>query len=547
MDANSRTLTQVNSETSSIEHGSAAGGFRAGYSGAWVWDVNRGLPVYWSAELSRIHGRDPAQGLPSIEEYRRLHRPEDWSAWIDAVQKATRDRSDFELRSHLVWPDGSIQHIRIAGQPVGDTYGVSQIIGCTTIIPEDGGTVKQAAQPTNTDIEDRKRAEEELRESELQLRLMVDSIPALVCTMNAQGELETANRQVVDYLGKTVPELREWKQMGIIHDEDLARVIAKWTYSLESGEPFDSEHRSRRADGVFRWFHVRGLPLRDDQDRICRWYVLLTDIEDRKRAEEESKRMEGSLREVERRLSSAMRVATVAELSASIAHEINQPLAAVLAHGDACQAWLSKDPPNVHKAQTALEKIIRDAKSAADVITRIRALFKQAPPVKVALSVNAIVLEVLNLLEPEIRRNGVAARTDLAADPAMVLADKVQIQQALLNLVHNAVDSMDEVNDGAKALVLSSRRDGVEIVISVRDRGCGIPDPWLIFDPFYTTKETGMGMGLAICRSIINAHGGRIWATLNEDGGTTFTFALPVLKRPLAALLDRESSVRSDP
>jgi len=194
----------------------------------------------------------------------------------------------------------------------------------------------------------------------------------------------------------------------------------------------------------------------------------------------------------------------------------------------AAQTWLSHDPPNVERAQATLDRIIRDGHSAAEVVRRIRALFKEAAPVKAPMDINQIVAEVLHVLSDELRDNSVIVETRLEADLPMIDADSVQIQQTLINIVHNATEAMNGVTDRAKSLLLSSRRRGEDLLIQVRDRGVGIKDPTVIFEPFFTTKGSGMGMGLSISRSIVEAHGGQIWATANADAGTTFSFTLPM-------------------
>jgi PAS domain S-box-containing protein len=496
---------------------------------------------------------------------------------------------------------------------------------------------------TGTDIDDRKRAEDVLRSNEQSLRLIVDSIPGFVSTVNAAGEIEIVNRPILEYFGKTIEEFRNWATSDALHPEDLPRMIEAWRLAIETGQPLDDEHRSRRADGVYRWFHIRSRPQRDAEGRIVRWYNLVTDIHERKRAEEaqrqtehhlrllvetipalvsrttaegaldyvnqrivdyfgqglgelgihvvhpddrsiflrnwrhalkagnpfedtcrmrradgeyrwfyqrteplldqdgrvvcwysvsfdieDSRQMEEILRSTRRKLSAAMQIATVAELSASIAHEINQPLASVVTNAHAAQTWLSHDPPNVERLQAILERIIRDGHSAAEVVRRIRALFKEAAPVKALLDMNQLVAEVLRVLSDELSDHTITVETELEADLPMVAADHVQIQQTLINLVHNGTEAMAGLTDRPKLLVLGSRRQGDDLLIQVRDCGVGIKDPTLVFEPFFTTKESGMGMGLSISRSIIEAHGGRIWVTANEDAGTTFSFTLPL-------------------
>jgi PAS domain S-box-containing protein len=368
-----------------------------------------------------------------------------------------------------------------------------------------------------TDIDDQRKAEEALRESEQHLRSLVETIPAHVARTSPEGSLQYVNRRIVDFFGLGL------EQMGIhmFHPDDRYPRMGKWRRALKSGEPWEDTYRVRRADGAYRWFHQRNEPLLDRDGRVVTWYSVSFDISD-------SKDMEETLRNTRRKLAAAMQVAAVAELSASIAHEINQPLASVVTNAHAAQTWLSRDPPNLERAQATLERIIRDGHSAAEVVRRIRALFKETAPVKVPLEINRIVEEVLRVLSDELRDGGVVVETELAAALPTVTADYVQIQQTLINLVHNAIEAMNAVTDREKSIVLSSRRDGDDLLIQVRDAGSGGADPSVIFDPFFTTKESGMGMGLAISRSIVEAHGGRIWATANETAGMTFSLTLPL-------------------
>ena len=374
-----------------------------------------------------------------------------------------------------------------------------------------------------TDIDDQRRAEEALRDSEQHLRLLVETIPALVSRTTAEGTPDYVNRRIVDYTGQ------ELEQTGwhVFHPDDRNSHWQKFRHALESGEPWEDTYRLRRADGEYRWFHERSEPLLDRSGRVVCWYFVSVDVND-------NREMEEALRSTRRKLSAAMQIATVAEMSASIAHEINQPLASVVTNAHACQTWLSHDPPNLERAQATLERIIRDGHSAAEVVRRIRALFKEAAPVKAPLDINQIVAEVLRVLSDELRDNSIVVETELAVDLPRIAGDHVQIQQTLINLVHNATEAMAVLIARPKSLVVRSRREGDHLLVEVRDFGVGIKDPTLVFEPFFTTKESGMGMGLSISRSIVEAHGGRIWATANEDAGTTISFTLPLASDPSA-------------
>jgi PAS domain S-box-containing protein len=371
-----------------------------------------------------------------------------------------------------------------------------------------------------TDIDDQIRAEETLRKREQELRLLVETIPALIWSATPQGQLDYVSQRVLDYTGSDLAGLQAVGWDPLVHPDDAAFAGRAWRDQCEAGRNYEATFRLRRSTGEYRWFQVHGEPLRGADGCIVKWYGLMLDIDDRKQLEE-------ALQSARRRLSVAMQIATVAELSASIAHEINQPLAAVVANGHACVAWLSANPPNLERARLTAERMIRDGNSTAEVVRRIRALFQQTQPAMVSSSINEIITEVLKLIADEARESGTSIQTDLAASLPLVVADRVQLQQTLINLAHNAIEAMTEVNNWPKMLSLASRRQGENVLIQVRDTGHGIQDADSIFEPFFTTKDKGMGMGLAICRSIIEAHGGRLWAEPNQGPGATFSFTLP--------------------
>jgi C4-dicarboxylate-specific signal transduction histidine kinase len=303
-----------------------------------------------------------------------------------------------------------------------------------------------------------------------------------------------------------------------------------WMRAVESGNPHDVQYRLRKHDGTYRWFHVLGQAMVDAAGRVTQWYGLLIDIDDRKNIEE-------ALRRTEARLSRATQIATVGELAASIAHEINQPLGAVVTNAYACLRWLSSGSTNLDKAREAAERIVRDGKETGEVVGRIRALFKRTPVQHVMLDLNGLIVEVVRLLGAESSKRRVAMETELQRNLQSVLGDRVQIQQLVLNLLMNGLDSMDSVTDRTKRIVIRSQQNNATTaLVEIEDSGTGLADCEKIFEPFFTTKEHGMGMGLTICRSIAEGHNGKLWATPNKAFGTTFRFTLPLHTNELTGL-----------
>jgi signal transduction histidine kinase len=244
---------------------------------------------------------------------------------------------------------------------------------------------------------------------------------------------------------------------------------------------------------------------------------------------ETKRRSEEALRTIQARFSRATRFATVAELAASIAHEVSQPLSAVVANGQACTQWLSAQPPNVTNARAAAERIVRDGKDAGDVVRHIRALFRKTAPEKVDLNINDVIDEVLRLIHKESVEKRIAVESDLEKRLPPALGDRVQLQQVIFNLLLNGIEAMEAVTDRPKKLLIrSTLQNSDAILVEIRDYGTGLADSEKIYDAFYTTKEKGMGMGLSICRSIVEAHGGRLGTTPSQGPGTTFFFTLPL-------------------
>jgi PAS domain S-box-containing protein len=357
----------------------------------------------------------------------------------------------------------------------------------------------------------------QLHRQERKLRDVIETIPTFAWTALSDGSVEFVNRHWQEYTGLSTEKTVGSGWETAVHPEDVKRYAEKWRASVATGEPFENEVRFRRAaDAQYRWFLTRAVPLRDARGKILKWYGISTDIEDRERA----KQLQADLAHINR-------VTTMGELTASLAHELKQPIAATVMNANVCFRWLKRDKPDLEEACAATKRIVEDQKRAADMIERLRSLYKKSPPKRELVQVNEIVHEMVVLMRGEANRYAVSIRTDLAADLPRITADPVQLQQVLMNLMLNAIEAMKETGG---VLTVKSQLDGDDqLLISISDMGVGLPAEKAdqIFDAFFTTKTQGSGMGLAISRSIIESHGGRLWATANDGWGATFHFTLP--------------------
>ena len=370
---------------------------------------------------------------------------------------------------------------------------------------------------------ERKIAAEAARRSEKELLDVIEAIPTLAFTTLADGSNVWANQRWVEYTGLSVDSTSGFGWRSTLHPDDVDGHVNKWQESLASGEPFESEARHRSANGEYRWFLVRAVPLRDENGKIRKWYGTLTDIEDRKRAEQERER----LRQLEADLAYMSRVMTMGELAASLGHEVKQPIAAAAMNAEACTRWLHRDVPDVTQACHAASLMIADVTRAAEIIDRVRSLYRRGTPIRELVDLNEIIREMVVLLNDTADRNSVSIRTELDVSLPTARADRVQLQQILMNLMSNGIEAMQAT--GGELSVTSKRTEDGQPLISVSDSGVGLPvdGPERIFEAFFTTKPHGTGMGLSISRRIIESHGGRLWASPNAGRGATFQFTLP--------------------
>jgi len=362
---------------------------------------------------------------------------------------------------------------------------------------------------------------ESLQNSEDRLRRVINTIPAHVWSTLPDGSVDFINQRLLESTGLPIEALLGSGWHSIVHPDDRARYIAKWKSALAAGEPVEIEARVWTAHHDYRWLLVRNVPLRDGHGEIVKWYGTGIDIEDRKRAEE-------GLRKAQADLAHANRVTTMGELSASLAHEINQPISGAITNASTCLRRLDHEQPDLEGARTAASKVIRDANRAAEIINRVRVFFRKGVVTRELLDVNEVIREMEILLHNEATQHSVSVQTKLAADLPLTVADRVQLQQVLMNLMINGIDAMKAV-DGPRQLTLGTRNDSNEhLLVSVEDTGIGLPPNQAdqIFNAFFTTKEHGTGMGLRISRTIIEAHGGRLWAADNYPRGASFHFTL---------------------
>jgi PAS domain S-box-containing protein len=550
------------------------------------------------------------------------------ATWHRALTSEAPREAEARLRRH----DGAYRWFLFRANPLRDERG--------TIVKWYG---------VNTDIEDRKRADDAVSTSERRFRLLVETIPALVWCGTAEGELDYLNQRAVEYLGHTAQELTGGRWMDLVHPDHRDAVVQRWLQSATTGSSYEDVYRIRRADGEYRWIQSVGEPFYDTAGRIVRWYGLVIDIENQKQVEDELRRSEaflvegqhlarignfswrvgtgditwseqiyrmfgfepgtrvvletlgsrvhpedvpmlhdmvekarrgvsdfeyehrllmpdqsikflhliahrtldeqgrleyiGAVQDVtQRRLSEqalsearaelahVTRVMSLGTLTASIAHELNQPLSGIITNAGTCLRMLDADPPNLEGARETARRTIRDSNRASAVIERLRGLFSKREFTPESMDLNEATREVIALSLGELQRSQVVLQSELADDLPTITGDRVQLQQVVLNLLRNASDAMVNVDDRPRQLLIrTEREDGERVRLSVRDTGVGVDakDLQKLFDAFFTTKVGGMGIGLSVSRSIVERHHGRLWAEPNDGPGATFSFSIP--------------------
>jgi PAS domain S-box-containing protein len=483
---------------------------RLAHTGSWAIDYANRRPIHSSEELYRLFGFDPAAGMPSWNEWRERVHPEDREMARDIVKQSSREKTGFEMDYRVCHPDGTIKHLHVVGHPVLNAAGeVAEFVG------------------TSVDVTQRRLAEEELRRSEAYLA------EAQRLSHTGSWVVDYANRKPIHSSDEHhrlfgfdpangIPPWRDW--MDRIHPEDRPRTKEIIERSTREKTDLEMDYRICHPDGAVRYVHDVGHPVLNAAGDVVEFIGTSVDVTQRRLAED-------ALDKARSELAHVTRVMSLGALTASIAHEVNQPLSGIITNASTCLRMLAADPPNIAGARMTAQRTIRDGNRAADVITRLRALFSKKPAATETVDLNEATREVLALAFSDLLRNRVYLRTELDDDhPLLVTGDRVQLQQVILNLVRNASDAMRDVNDRPRHLLVKLEREeegGARLL--VKDAGVGLEPQNIdrLFDAFYTTKSDGMGIGLSVSRSIIESHGGKLWAEANDGPGTTFLFSIP--------------------
>jgi PAS domain S-box-containing protein len=490
--------------------------------GSWAWNVATRQSVYWSQENYRLLGFDPEGAIPTDEAfYQRVHPEDRDRVRREVFLERPEQGSHFDVDFRIVLPDGAIKYVRSTGHPVFNMSGdLVEYVG------------------TSIDVTERKRVDEERERllaseraafaeavaAQQRFRDLVNSVEAIVWEANVPSfQFSFISKEAERVLGYPVErwlsEPTFWKDH--VHPEDREWALQYCQTATAEKRNHQFEHRMIAADGSVVW-------LRDlvtvvvEGDRVTRVRGLMVDLTNRKQAEE-------ALRQARADLAYVSRITTMGELTASLAHEVNQPIAAAVTNANTCLRWLTRDHPDVEEARAAATRIVKDGTRAGEIISRTRLLFEKGTPQHALVDVNEVIGEMLVLLRGETTRYSISVRTELAADLPQVMGDRVQLQQVMMNLIMNSIDAMKDT-DGTRELAIKSQRtENNQVLVSVSDTGVGLPPQQAdqVFRAFFTTKPHGTGMGLRISRSIIESHGGRLWAADNSPRGASFCFTLP--------------------
>jgi PAS domain S-box-containing protein len=489
-------------------------GARLGHMGSWSWassDLGIGwsadLDIYWSDEVYDIFGLDPKNGSPSFQQFLSFIHPDDRDSMTHNIISMYEQRCSCDLTSRIIRQDGEVRYVRCVG------------------VPDLEREVFKGFHGTTMDVTEHELLTQELRRERAYLaeaqRLTHAGSWAVNLVKRQVFHSSDENNRLYGFDVSEYPNPFDLHYSSIL-PEDEPSLTANLEEAVSAGADFDVEYRIRRADGAIRV--LRGIGHHNPAQGVGEYFGITMDITDRKRAAEERER----LRRLEADLAHVNRVNMMGELAAALAHEIKQPIAASITSANALRRWLSHNPPELERARTAAVRIEQEGNRAADIINNLRSFYKTGTSAaRQSVDVNDTIKEMTDLLRTEAARHSVTMCAEVEADMPQIMSDRVQLQQVLMNLMLNAIEAM---KDAGGNLAIRSRLDSEgQLTVSISDTGVGLPaeSAERIFDPFHTTKPQGTGMGLTITRSIVESHGGKIWATCNNGPGATFHFTLP--------------------
>jgi PAS domain S-box-containing protein len=476
------------------------------HMGSWAFNP-AGFFDYWSQELFQIYGLDPQQGAPTLEQYLARIHPQDRESMAETIRTMCAEHCGCDEKKRIIRPDGEQRYIRCVGIPIVEGEILKGFLGTAMDVTEQELLTQEL-----------KRQRKYLSEAQ-----KLTHTGSWVWRVRDRAAIHLSDEWYQIYDFNPAEGTPPWeRRLERVHPEDRP----KWNGTIERAivdkADYDVEFRILLPSGVIKWIRAIGHPVLSEAGDLVQFVGSSADITELKLAEQEHAR----LRQLEAELAHINRVSMLGEMAASLAHEIKQPIAAAMTSANSCIAWLAHEPPNLDRARAAAAKIDKYGNRAAEIIDHIRSLYRKAPPQSELINVNEIVQEIFTLLQGEAIRYSIAMRPELATTLPAIKADRVQLQQVFMNLMLNAIEAMRD--EGGELAVKSYRQDG-QLVFSVSDTGPGIPHGSLdqIFSAFFTTKAQGSGMGLAISRSIVESHGGRLWATANDARGASFHFTLP--------------------
>ena len=481
-------------------------GQRLAQMGSWAFN-HSGFFEYWSQELFKIYGLDSQKGAPTLEEYLATVHPQDRDFMANTIKRMHAERSGCDVKKRIIRPDGELRYIRCVGIPIVEGEVLKGFLGTAIDITE----------------QELLTQESERRQAHLTDAQRLTQTGSWAWRLRDRKAVHLSEEFYRIYGLDPVEGVPTWEEcFERVHPEDRHEWKGTIERAIVEKADYDQEYRILFPNGTVKWIHTVGHPVLSAHGDLEQFVGSSTDITERKSAEQEHEK----LRQLEADMAHIDRVSTLGEMAASLAHEIKQPIAAAITSANSCIEWLAHEPPNLDRARAAAARIDKYGNRAAEIIDRIRSFYRKSPPQREPVDMNGIIHEMLTLLEGEATRSSITLRTDLSSELPEIMVDRVQMQQVFMNLILNAIEAM---KDSGGELTLKSQRQNGQLQFSVSDTGVGLPMEKMdqIFSAFFTTKPQGSGMGLAISRSIVESHGGQLWASANSGGGATFYFTLP--------------------